>query len=105
MITAVHGAASNAKEHLFICKKDGTACSAKAMENDVLHADSDAAHDVELHIDSMSLDLLEAIAAQSRPADAAVPNRVPRVTGFMGSKRFILGWIDKHVPKDATSSR
>jgi len=40
------------------------------------------------------LDLLEAVAAQER---------VPRVTGFMGSKHFILGWIDRHVPKEAKS--
>jgi len=40
------------------------------------------------------LDVLEAIAAQEK---------VPRVTGFMGSKHFIMGWIDKHVPKDAKS--
>ena len=26
-----------------------------------------------------------------------------RVTGFMGSKCLILGWIESHVPKDAES--
>jgi len=41
-----------------------------------------------------NLALLCAIAAQER---------TPRVTGFMGSKYFVLGWIDKHVPKDAKS--
>jgi adenine-specific DNA methylase len=40
------------------------------------------------------LDVLEAIAAQEK---------VPRVTGFMGSKHFIMGWIDKQVPTDAKS--
>ena len=58
-----------------------------------VHADAEAEGQLVLCGD-FDLDVLEAIAAQER---------VPRVTGFMGSKHFIIGWIDKHVPKNAKS--
>jgi len=76
-------------------------------DEDALSAAAEAEDDADLSVDAepeaegglalcgaFDLDLLEAIAAQ---------DRVPRVTGFMGSKHFIIGWIAKHVPKDAGS--
>ena len=76
-------------------------------DEDALSAAAEAEDDADLSVDAepeaegglalcgaFDLDLLEAIAAQ---------DRVPRVTGFMGSKHFIMGWIDKQVPKDAKS--
>ena len=89
MITNVHGDASHAKERLFICKKAESQRAAAELEGDELRAVALA-----LSTDNDALDVLEAIAAQER---------VPRVTGYMGSKHFLLGWIDKHVPKDAKS--
>jgi len=62
--------------------------------SDTLVAEGEETHDLLSLTGEFDLDILEAIAAQER---------VPRVTGFMGSKYFILGWIDKHVPKDAKS--
>ena len=61
-----------------------------ALETD---AEGDEEEGLSLYGD-FDLDVLDAIAAQER---------VPRVTGFMGSKHFIMGWIDRHVPKDAKS--
>jgi len=63
-------------------------------DDDILSADAAVEAEPLVVAGDCDLDLLEAIAAQER---------VPRVTGFMGSKHFIIGWIDKHVPKDAKS--
>jgi len=66
-----------------------------AAEAEALAADAEGQDEEVLSLcGEFDLDVLEAIAAQER---------VPRVTGFMGSKHFIIGWIDKHVPKDAKS--
>ncbi|MEM3453412.1 MAG: hypothetical protein QW835_07315 [Candidatus Hadarchaeum sp.] len=43
---------------------------------------------------SESLDLLSCQAGKAESV---------RVTGFMGSKYLMLGWIESHVPKDAES--
>ena len=63
-------------------------------DDDTLAVEGAETHDPLSLTGEFDLDLLEAIAAQER---------TPRVTGFMGSKHFILGWIDKHVPGDAKS--
>jgi adenine-specific DNA-methyltransferase len=67
--------------------------------------DADKAADAALRVDANlraladaplgdSVDLLTCQAGKADPV---------RVTGFMGSKYLMLGWIERHVPKDAES--
>jgi len=82
-ISSRHGDASNAKEYLFICAGQG---SAKA----------DDAADV-LTITGIEDDLALLTCMAGKDDDPV------RVTGYMGSKYVMLGWIARQVPKEAKS--
>lgn len=84
-ISSKHGDASNAKEYLFICAHD-TSSHAKADEG------TDAP---EAFGEIDDLDFLSCLAGKD---DDPV-----RVTGYMGSKYVMLGWIARQVPKEAKS--
>jgi len=84
-ISSRHGDASDAKEYLFICAHD-TGAKAKADEE---------AGDFET---SGELDHLELLTCMAGKDDDPV-----RVTGYMGSKYVMLGWIARQVPKEAKS--
>ena len=85
-ISAKHGDASNAKEHLFLCSaKD----AAQGMDEaaDLLEEFGMSA------LGECDLDLLSAFAAEDKV----------RVSPYMGSKYFALDWIWKNSPQDAKS--
>jgi len=85
-ISSKHGDASDAKEYLFICAH-GASTKAKADEDE---EELDAFGELD------DLELLSCIAGKAD--DAPV-----RVTGYMGSKYVMLGWIARQVPKEAKS--
>jgi len=84
-ISARHGDASNAKEHLFICK--ATEAAREMDEAAGLHEQGLSS------LGDCDLDLLSAFAASDRV----------RVSPYMGSKYFALDWIWQNTPKDAKS--
>jgi len=92
-ISARHGESSDAMERLFICTRSGRSAqaggdgsspeiTARIEENMLALADAPLSDDLEL------------LSCQ------AGLNPV-RVTGFMGNKYMMLGWIERQVPKDA----
>ncbi|HEY3415633.1 MAG TPA: DNA adenine methylase, partial [Armatimonadota bacterium] len=85
-ISSRHGDASDAKEYLFICAHD-TRTNAQADE------DSETL-DASGELDELALLTCLAGTADDDPI---------RVTGYMGSKYVMLGWIARQVPKEAKS--
>jgi len=84
-ISAKHGDASNAKEHLFLC-------SAKQAAQEMDEAAD--FHDLGMSaLGDCDLDLLSAFGADDKV----------RVSPYMGSKYFALDWIWKNSPQDAKS--
>jgi len=92
-ISARHGESSDAMERLFICTRSGRSAqadddgnspevAARIEENMLAMADAPLSDDLELLSCQAGLDPV-------------------RVTGFMGNKYMMLGWIEKQVPKDA----
>ncbi len=101
-ISARHGDASNAKEHLFICK--ATKAAAQDSNAELVMRSAEFDEDGQLSAEgffipnsafgilhSADLDLLSTFAA---------PDKV-RVSPYMGSKYFALDWIWQNSPKDA----
>jgi adenine-specific DNA-methyltransferase len=83
-ISSRHGDASNAKEYLFICAGENAAKADDAADTLVITGDDD------------DLALLSCMAG-------ATDDDPVRVTGYMGSKYIMLGWIARQVPKEAKS--
>ena len=89
-ISAKNGDASNAQERLFICKAGKAAAKTQSdMEEARIEDNMAALADAPL---GEEIDLLSCQAGLEDPV---------RVTGYMGSKYVMLGWIERHVPKDA----
>jgi len=84
-ISSKHGDASDAKEYLFICDHDTSANTKADEESEALDAFGE-------------LDDLELLTCMAGKDDDPV-----RVTGYMGSKYVMLGWIARQVPKEAKS--
>ena len=91
-ISARNGDASNAQERLFICKAGKAVAKtqsdiedARVEENMAALAAAPLGEEIDL------------LACQAGEVGSV------RVTGYMGSKYVMLGWIEKHLPQGATS--
>jgi adenine-specific DNA-methyltransferase len=99
LISGQNNEASKAKEYLFICSREGA--GAEAALADAGHEDAVEERRIEDNLAALAdaplgeaVDLLSCMAADSEPV---------RVTGYLGSKFVLLGWMEKLLPKDAKS--
>lgn len=84
-ISSKHGDASDAKEYLFICAHDASTQAKADDDAEALGACGE--------LDDLAL--LTCLAGKDEDS--------VRVTGYMGSKYVMLGWIARQVPKEAKS--
>ena len=87
-ISSRNSEASDAKEYLFICGK-GPASTQADEHTDRITDNLQALADAPL---GEAIDLLTCMAGTDDPV---------RVTGYMGSKTVLLGWIERQMPKEA----
>lgn len=99
LISGQNNEASKAKEYLFICSRKGSGAQADATDT----ADSAEGRRIEDNLAALAdaplgeaVDLLSCMAADA-------DSEPVRVTGYLGSKFVLLGWMEKLFPKDAKS--
>ncbi|MEN6521117.1 MAG: DNA adenine methylase [Armatimonadota bacterium] len=93
-ISSKHSENSVAMERLFVCTKSGR--SAQADDED------DCSPEVTARIEENMAALADAPYGDDLDLLSCQAGMDPvRVTGFMGNKYMMLGWIERQVPKDA----
>ena len=101
-LSSAHGENSDAKEHIFICGPRGFLNQAKAnaeTEEEIIAAkgtkDTETVEEI-----LIEEDFLFALAARRSGYENKHTEDKTRVSGYMGSKYFVLDWIWRAVPKE-----
>jgi len=95
-LSASHGENSDAKEHIFVCGPRGFLKKAKADLRQVQVPDEEESN-VQVPIEE---DFLFALATRRSGYENKHTEDKTRVSGYMGSKYFVLDWIWRSVPKN-----
>lgn len=92
-ISSKHSENSVAMEHLFICTKGGKSAQAEE-EGDSPEVNARIDENMAALADAPFADDLDLLSCQAGMDPV-------KVTGFMGNKYVMLGWIERQLPKDA----
>ncbi len=95
-LSSVHGENSDAKEHIFICGPRGFL---KKAQSDLATEHTEILENIPIEED-----FLFALAARRSGYENKHTEDKTRVSGYMGSKYFVLDWIWRAVPKDLRSN-
>lgn len=93
-ISSKHSENSTAMERLFVCTKAARSAQADDEDGNPSEVTARIEENMAALADLPSADDLDLLSCQAG-ADPV------RVTGFMGNKYMMLGWIERQVPKDA----
>ena len=96
-ISSDHGENSDAKEHIFICGPRGFLNKTKAENAEEILTTEGTKDTENIPIEE---DFLFALAARRSGYENKHTEDKTRVSGYMGSKYFVLDWIWRAVPKD-----
>ncbi|MCL4552520.1 MAG: DNA adenine methylase [Candidatus Marsarchaeota archaeon] len=93
-ISSKHSENSTAIERLFVCSKSGGSAQADDADPEETDVTSRVAQNMQSLADAPFSDELDLLSCQAGVDPV-------KVTGFMGNKYLMLGWIERQIPKDA----